>query len=113
MIEILWVLFSQSHQSAQVAVFVYANILFVHAVDKMLISRYILHSITSSVGKIIFLLSQSSVITNRKIQNEANEGIKQASQLYHLVKGLLRKKDIKEKCKFDIFKNLFQENITL
>jgi hypothetical protein len=45
----------------------------------------------------------SAVTSNGKIQNEVNERIKKASQFYYLVKGLLRNKDINEKCKLDIF----------
>ena len=31
-----------------------------------------------------------------------------ASKLYYLVKGLLRKKDVNEKCKLDVFKIYFK-----
>jgi hypothetical protein len=54
----------------------------------------------------IFPSLDSVVTTNRKIQNEINERIKEASQFHHLVKGLLRNKD--EKRKLDIFKIYFK-----
>ena len=34
--------------------------------------------------------------------------IKEASQFYHLVKGLLRNKDVNKQCKLDIFKIYFK-----
>ena len=43
-----------------------------------------------------------------KIQNEIKKCIKKVSQLYHLIKGLLRNKDTNEKCKLDIFKIYFK-----
>jgi hypothetical protein len=36
------------------------------------------------------------------------KGSKKASQCYYVVKGLLRNKDINEKCKLDIIKNFFK-----
>ena len=45
------------------------------------------------------------------IQDEINKRIKKASQFYHLVKGLLRSKDINEKCKLDNLKIYFKRTL--
>jgi len=52
------------------------------------------------VGKIVSI--------NGKVFNTIYERIKVPSQFIHLVKGLLRNKDINNKCKFDILKIYFK-----
>ena len=44
------------------------------------------------------------VTINGKIQIAINERIKIVTQFHHLVKGLLRNKDVKEKCRLNILK---------
>jgi hypothetical protein len=46
---------------------------------------------------------------NGKIQNEINERIWKASNFYHLVKGLIRNRDINNKCKINIYKVYFKK----
>jgi hypothetical protein len=45
---------------------------------------------------------------NGKIQNEINERIRKASNFRHLVKGLIRNRDINNKCTIDIYKVYFK-----
>jgi hypothetical protein len=52
----------------------------------------------------------SSINKNGKIQNEINEIIRKASDFYHLVKGLIRNRDINNKCKIDIYKVYLKKN---
>jgi hypothetical protein len=46
----------------------------------------------------------SCINKNGKIQNKINERIRKASNFHHLVKGLIRNRDISNKCKIDIYK---------
>jgi hypothetical protein len=43
-------------------------------------------------------------IKNGKIQNEINERIRKTSNFHHLAKGLIRNRDINNKCKINIYK---------
>jgi hypothetical protein len=46
---------------------------------------------------------------NGKIQNEINERIRKASNFHHFVIGLIRNRDINNKCKIDIYKLYFKK----
>jgi hypothetical protein len=50
----------------------------------------------------------SCINKNGKIQNEINERIRKASTFHHLVKVLIRNRDISNKCKIDIYKVYFK-----
>jgi hypothetical protein len=56
-----------------------------------------------------FIYLGSNINTSGKIQNEIKERIKKASNFYHLVKGLIRNRDINNKCKIDIYKVYFKK----
>jgi hypothetical protein len=51
----------------------------------------------------------SCINKNGKIQNEINERLRKASNFHHLVKGLIRNRDINNKCKIDIYKVYFKK----
>jgi hypothetical protein len=53
-----------------------------------------------------FIYLGSSINKSGKIQNES---IRKASDFYHLVKGLIRNRDINNKCKIYIYKVYFQK----
>jgi hypothetical protein len=56
-----------------------------------------------------FIYLGSSINKNGKIQKEINERIRKASNFYHLVKGLIRNRDINNKCKIDTYKVYFKK----
>jgi hypothetical protein len=56
-----------------------------------------------------FIYLGSSINKSGKIQNEINERIRKASNFYHLVEGLIRNRDINNKCKIDIHKVYFKK----
>jgi hypothetical protein len=51
----------------------------------------------------------SCINKNEKIQNEINERIRKASNFHHLVKDLIRNRDINNKCKINIYKVYFKK----
>jgi PP-loop superfamily ATP-utilizing enzyme len=56
-----------------------------------------------------FTYLSSCINKNGKIQNEINERIRKASNFHHLVKGLIRNRDINNKCKIDIYKVYYKK----